>query len=130
MIPALALELVLACDATRAITLPSPDSVCQTNRNWSEVPVMSAPPALIVHVPVFGSNDWLPAGDGLPMSAHVHEAGQGLGGAGAGGPAGSATSPIVAVLTEAGSPAVTTSPASAPEPRFRLTDEPGTGSQS
>src|SRR5215468_2796484 len=102
MTPALALELVLACDATRAVTLPSPDSGCQTNRNWSAVPVMSAPPALIVQVPVFGSNDWLPAGAGFPMSAHVHGAGQGWGGAGPGGPAGSATSLKVAVLTEAG----------------------------
>jgi hypothetical protein len=84
----------------------------------------------MVQVPVLGSNDWLPGGAGLPMSAQFHGAGQGTGGAGPGGPAGSATSAKVAVLTEAGSPAVTASPASAPEPRFRLTDEPGTGNQS
>ena len=40
---------------------------------------MSAPPALIVQVPLFGSNDWLPAGAGLPMSAQVHGAGHGYG---------------------------------------------------
>ena len=39
---------------------------------------MSAPPALIVQVPLLGSNDWLPAGAGLPMSAQLHGAWAGL----------------------------------------------------
>ena len=91
---------------------------------------MSAPPALIVQVPVFGSNDWLPAGVGLPISAQVHGAGHDTGSAGPGGPAGSATAFMVAVLSTVGSPEVTASPTSAFAPRFRLTVEPGTGSQS
>jgi len=52
---------------------------------------MSVPPAWMVQVLVFGSNDWLPDGTGLPMSAHFQGSGQGSGRAGAGGPAGSAT---------------------------------------
>src|SRR5215467_6079112 len=129
MTPALALELVLACDTTRAVTLPSPDSGCQTNRNWSAVPVMSAPPALMVQVPVFGSNDWLPAGAGFPMSAHVHGAGHGCGSAGAGGPP-TTTSFMVTVLVAAASPEATAIPARAEGPRPRLAAEPGTGCQS
>src|ERR1700730_2427430 len=88
---------------------------------------MSAPPALIVHVPPFGSNDWLPAGAGLPMSAQVHGAGQGTGGAGAGGVADTTALSAVAVLSAALLPEVTASPASTLEPRFRVTREPAIG---
>ena len=50
--PAFAPGLVLVCVRTWAITLPLPGSVCDTKWNSSANPVMSAPPALIVHLPV------------------------------------------------------------------------------
>ena len=64
---------------------------------------MSVPPAWMVQAPLSGSNDWVPAGLGLPMSAQLHGAGQATGGAGAGGPPGSATPGQVAVLPLAAS---------------------------
>ena len=57
------------------MTLPFPGSVCDTKWNSSAVPVMSAPPALIVHLPVLLLYDWLPGGMGPPMSAQVHGVG-------------------------------------------------------
>jgi len=57
---------------------------------------MSAPPALMAQLPVFGFSDWLPAGLGLPMSAQVQGSGQTSGSPGAGGPPGRAVPVIVA----------------------------------
>src|SRR5438309_164422 len=90
---------------------------------------MSAPPALIVHVPVLGSNAWLPAGVGLPMSAHVHGDGHGTGGAGGGGPAVTTTAPSAAVASCVLSNEVTAKPASIDEPRLSVAVEPATGLQ-
>ena len=55
MTPALALELELVWEVTSALTLPSPTNGADTKWNWSEVPVMSVPPPVMVHVPVPGS---------------------------------------------------------------------------
>ena len=53
--PVLVLVLVRVWLTTRALTVPSPVIGSDTNRNWSAVPKMSAPPAVMVHVPVPGS---------------------------------------------------------------------------
>ena len=57
MTPAFPDDPVFVCVTTCAAMSASPVIDCQTNRNWSLVPVMSAPPATMLHVPVFGSKN-------------------------------------------------------------------------
>src|ERR1700694_2979387 len=76
MTPPWAEELVLVCDVTWALTPPRPDNVSHRKWNWSAVPLMPLPPPWIAQVPLPASNDWLPAGVGLPMSEEFQPAGE------------------------------------------------------
>src|SRR5262249_9468079 len=68
--------LALPCEVTWAPIPAADGSGCQTKWNWSEVLPAPAPPPPRVQVPVFGSNDWLPAGSAPPMAAEVQLAGE------------------------------------------------------
>src|SRR5438128_1081715 len=81
MIPVLAHGSVLVCETTRALSVPSAASACQTKWNSSAVLQMSPPPPWMVQVPLLST--WLPTGVGLPMSAQVQPLGQAGGGGGA-----------------------------------------------
>src|ERR1041385_8061313 len=123
MTPALAQPSVLVCAVTRALTVPSPGSGCETNRNWSLVPQMSPPPPCTVHVPPF--SDWVPAGVAPPTSAHVHPLGHAPGGGGA--LLVRPTASNVTVLSASVSCDVTARPPSMPPLRPSVTVEPATG---
>src|SRR5215469_8588538 len=79
MTPALAHSLVLACETTRALTIPSPASGCQAKWNWSavRVPPMSTPPPWTVQVVL--ARLWPPVAAGLPMSAQFQPFGHVVG---------------------------------------------------
>ena len=81
----------------------------------------------MVHVPVPGSKESVPAGVGLPMSAQLHMEGQGTGGSGAGAEVPTTTVSTMAELSWVLSPDVTASPPKGLDPRFTLAPEPGTG---
>jgi hypothetical protein len=94
----LAQPLLFVCDAMWALTLPVPGSDCQMEWKPSAAFQMSPPPPWIVQVLPLA--DWLPAGVGLPMSAHVHAVGHGGGGGGGGRVGLTETESRVAVLTQ------------------------------